>query len=302
MASQEFYAVLEQLRARPIASEDGGVEETRAGFESMAQPVPDDVTVESVDANGVPAEWVVPPDAVDGRVILYLHGGGYVIGSLNTHRALVAAIARSAVARALSLDYRLAPEHPFPAAVDDAVAGYRWLLAHGVRPEQTVIAGDSAGGGLTIATLIALRAAGEPLPAAGVCLSPWVDLEGIGDSMTAKADADPIVQKGPLQQMAERYLAGADPRTPLAAPLYAELQGLPPLLIQVGTSETLLDDSTRITERARAAGVEVTLEPWEEMIHVWQLFGPAMPEAQQAVERIGEYIRQQTGQLSATAG
>jgi acetyl esterase/lipase len=302
MASQEFHAVLEQLRARPIAPEEAGIEEIRAGFEAMAQPIPDDVTVESVDASGVPAEWVVPPGAAEDRVILYLHGGGYVIGSLNTHRSLVAAIAQSAGARALSLDYRLAPEHPFPAAVDDAVTGYRWLLANGVRPEQTVIAGDSAGGGLTIATLIALRDAGEPLPAAGVCLSPWVDLEGIGESMTTKSDVDPMVQKEPLQRMAEAYLGGADPRSALAAPLYAELQGLPPLLIQVGTSETLLDDTTRITERARDAGVDVTLEPWEEMIHVWQIFGPAMPEARQAVERIGEYIRQQTAQLSATAG
>jgi monoterpene epsilon-lactone hydrolase len=302
MASPEFHAVLEQLRAQPIAPEDAGIEEIRAGFEAMAQPVPEDVRVESVDANGVPAEWVVPPDAADGRVVLYVHGGGYVIGSLNTHRALVAAIARSAGARALSLDYRLAPEHPFPAAVEDAVTGYRWLLANGVRPEQIVIAGDSAGGGLTIATLIALRDQGEPLPAAGVCLSPWVDLEGIGESMTTKAAVDPMVQKDGLQRMAAAYLGGADPRSALAAPLYAELRGLPPLLIQVGTAETLLDDSTRITARARDAGVDVTLEPWEEMIHVWQLFGPAMPEAQQAVERIGEYIRQQTAQLSATAG
>jgi monoterpene epsilon-lactone hydrolase len=302
MASQEFYALLEQLRARPIAPEDVGFEETRAGFETMAQPVPDDIQVESVDANGVPAEWVVPPDAANDRVILYLHGGGYVIGSLNTHRSLVAAIARSASARALSLDYRLAPEHPFPAAVDDAVTGYRWLLTIGAQPEQIVIAGDSAGGGLTIATLIALRDLGEPLPVAAVCLSPWVDLEGIGESMASKADADPIVQKEPMQRMAAWYLAGADTRSPLAAPLYADLRGLPPLLIQVGTSETLLDDSTRITERARAAGVDVTLEPWEEMIHVWQLFGPAIPESRDAVERIGAFIRQQTAQVAPITG
>jgi acetyl esterase/lipase len=302
MASQEFYAVVEQLRARPIAPEGVGVEEIRAGFESMAQPVPEGVQIETVDANGVPAEWVTPPGAAEDRVILYVHGGGYVIGSLNTHRLLVAEIARSAGARALSLDYRLAPEHPFPAAVDDAVAGYRWLLANGVQSEKIVIAADSAGGGLTLATLLALRDAGEPLPAAAVCISPWVDLEGIGESMTSKADVDPMVQKEPLQQMAAWYLNGADPRSALAAPLYADLRGLPPLLIQVGTSETLLDDSIRITERAREAGVDVMLEPWEEMIHVWQIFFPAVPEARSAVERIGEYIRQHTAQLSATAG
>jgi acetyl esterase/lipase len=240
----------------------------------------------------VPAEWVVAPGADARRVILYLHGGGYTIGSINTHRELAARLSRAAAARVLVIDYRLAPEHPHPAAVDDATAAYRWLLANGVDPARIVVAGDSAGGGLTVATLVALRDAHTPLPAAGVCLSPWVDLEGSGESMTTKAAVDPMVQRDGLLKMAAAYLAGQDARTPLAAPLYANLSGLPPLLIQVGTAETLLDDSTRLAERARKAGVNVTLDPWEDMIHVFQAFATYLPEARQAIDRIGEFVKQ----------
>lgn len=295
MASQELQAVLEMLKARPI---DGAptLQETRAGFEAMGAmfPAPEGTRTEAVSANGVPSEWISAPGADPGTNVLYVHGGGYVIGSVATHRGLVARISAASGARALSVGYRLAPEHPFPAAVDDAVAAYRWLLANGGTPARTVIAGDSAGGGLTIATLLALREAGDPLPAAGVCLSPWVDLEGTGESMTSKAALDPIVQRDGLKEMAAQYLGGAEPKTPLAAPLHANLAGLPPLLIQVGTSETLLDDATRITAKARAAGVDVTLEPWDDMIHVWQLFA-MLPEAHQAVERIGQFIKEKTG-------
>ena len=169
------------------------------------------------------------------------------------------------------------------------------MLASGVSPTRIVIAGDSAGGGLTVATLVALRYTGAPLPAAGVCLSPWVDLEGLGASMITRAEADPIVQRETIGMMAQAYLGGANPGAPLAAPLYADLAGLPPLLIQVGSAETLLDDATRLTERARVAGVEVTLEIWPDMIHVWQLFAAALPEGQQAIERIGAFIRARTG-------
>ena len=205
-------------------------------------------------------------------MILYLHGGGYVIGSINTHRELMIRFSKAANARVLGLNYRLAPENPFPAPVEDAVAGYRWLLSQGVKPNRVTVAGDSAGGGLTVATLVAIRDAKLPMPAAGVCISPWVDMEGIGESMTTRAKVDPMVQKAGLLGMAGLYLGGKDPRTPLAAPLYADLKGLPPLLIQVGDAETLLDDATRIAERAKAAGVSVKLEVWPEMIHVWQLF------------------------------
>jgi len=189
------------------------------------------------------------------------------------------------------IDYRLAPEHPFPAAVDDSVAAYRWMLAQGLKPSRIAVAGDSAGGGLTAATLVAIREAKLPLPAAGALLSPWVDMEGIGESMTTKDAVDPMVHKEGLLGMAKAYLGGQNPRSPLAAPLYADLAGLPPLLIQVGTSETLLDDAARLAERAKKAGVNVTYEPWQNMIHVWQIFAPMLDEGQQAIEKIGAFVR-----------
>lgn len=295
MASRELAALIHLLTARP-RPENATVADRRQGFDLLAAklPVAPDIACEKVDAAGVPAEWVVAPGALANRVLLYLHGGGYVIGSINTHRDLAGRLSRAAAARVLVIDYRLAPEHPYPAAVEDATAAYRWLLRNGATPARTVIAGDSAGGGLTVATLVALRDAGEPLPAAGICLSPWVDLEGLGASMTTRAGADPMVQKPGLLEFAGLYLGGAAPRTPLAAPLYADLQGLPPLLIHVGTAETLLDDATRLAERAKTAGVNVTLEVWEDMIHIWHIFASLLPEGQQAVERVGEYVQQRT--------
>nr|7AT2_A Chain A, EstD11 S144A [uncultured bacterium]7AT2_B Chain B, EstD11 S144A [uncultured bacterium]7ATD_A Chain A, EstD11 S144A [uncultured bacterium]7ATD_B Chain B, EstD11 S144A [uncultured bacterium] len=293
MASEALTMIVNLLRSqRPL--QEPTVEQMRAGLEAMAQmsPLPADVELTTVDAGGVPGAWVRVPESDPDRVVLYLHGGGYVIGSIRTHRDLAQRIARAARCRVLLIDYRLAPEHPHPAAVEDSTRAYRWLLETGSDPKRMAIAGDAAGGGLTVATLVALRDAGVPLPAAAVCLSPWVDLEGIGESMTTKAAVDPMVQREPLLRMASMYLAGQDPRTPLAAPLYADLRGLPPLLIQVGTAETLLDDSVRLAERARAAGVQVTLEPWEDMIHVWQAFAAMLPEGQQAIERIGEFLRQ----------
>jgi len=280
------------LKAQPIAGRPT-VQETRANFEQMAGmfPVAADIKCEPVSAGGVKAEWVTAPGADAGRAVLYLHGGGYVIGSINTHRDLAGRISRAAKARVLLIDYRLAPEHPFPAAVEDSVAAYRWMLGQGLKASRIAVAGDSAGGGLTVATLVAIRDAKLTNPGAGVCLSPWVDLEGVGDSMKSKAAVDPMVQKEALLEMAKHYLAGKDARSPLAAPLYADLAGLPPLLIQVGTAETLLDDSTRIAERARKAGVKVTLEPWENMIHVFQVFAPMLDEGQEAIDKIGEFVR-----------
>jgi acetyl esterase/lipase len=293
MASQELQIVLDMMRGDPFDRE-ASIDQWRANMEAMsgAMPLAPDITREDVSAGGVPAAWISAPSVERDRVILYLHGGGYVIGSINTHKELASRLSRAARARVLVIDYRMGPEHPHPAAVEDASAAYRWLLANGAKPSSIAIAGDSAGGGLTVATLVALRDAGVALPAAGVCLSPWVDLEGIGESMTSKAAVDPMVQRDGLLKMAAAYLAGQNPRTPTASPLYANLSGLPPLLIQVGTAETLLDDSTRIAERARKAGVQVTLEPWEDMIHVWQAFAPLLPEGQQAIERIGEFVRQ----------
>lgn len=255
---------------------------------------PEGVTCTSVDAGGISAEWSVAEGAAQDKVVLYVHGGGYVMGSAGSHRDMTGRLSHAAGARVLSLNYRLAPEHPFPAPVDDAVAAYRWLLGQGVRPENIAVAGDSAGGGLTIATLLALRDAGEPLPAAGVAISPWVDMEGTGESMSTRATVDPVVQKEGLLDMAKLYLSGADPKNPLAAPLHANLGGLPPLLIQVGDAETLLDDSTRIAESARKAGVDVTLKVWDEMPHVWHLFAPILPEGRQAIEEIGSFFKERT--------
>jgi phosphinothricin tripeptide acetyl hydrolase len=267
--------------------------ERRAQYERAEKvfPTPPDVKVEHVSAPVAPAEWLRPPAAEPGRVVLYLHGGGYVIGSPRSHRHLAAAIAAAAGASALLLDYRLAPEHPFPAAVEDATAAYRWLLEQAVAPARVVIAGDSAGGGLTVATLLALREAGVPLPAAAVCISPWVDLTCGGASYRTKAEADPIVRRAGVEQMAQAYLGPTPPRTPLASPLFADLRGLPPLLIHVGSDEVLLDDATQLAERARAAGVEATLEVYERMIHVWHWFLPMLAEAETAVEAIGRFVR-----------
>jgi monoterpene epsilon-lactone hydrolase len=288
MAIEAFKRVGEDMAKAP------DMKSMRAVMEKIAVPVPPDVKCTPVNAGGVPAEWIVAPGAADDRFLLYLHGGGYVLGSINTHRELVSRLSRAGGVRALALDYRLAPENPFPAAVNDATVAYRWLLSQGAKPERTAIAGDSAGGGLALATLVAIRDAKLPLPAAGVCLSPWADMEGVGASMTSKAKEDPVVQKEGLLGMAKLYLGGADPKTPLAAPLHADLRGLPPLLIQVGSAETLLDDSTRVAERAKAAGVKVDLQVWNEMIHVWQLFAPFLPEGQQAIEKIGAFIREYT--------
>ena len=295
MSQEQLQAIIQQLRSNPLL-ENPDLAVVRAGFEQMGAmfPVPEDVKCEPVSANGVKAEWVTAPGAAKDRAILYLHGGGYVIGSINTHRALAASISRAAKARVLLIDYRLAPECPHPAAVEDATNAYRFLVKQGISPKRIAIAGDSAGGGLTVSTLVALREAGDPLPAAGVCLSPWVDLEGIGESMTKCAELDPMVKKDGLVQLAALYLGGKSPRTPLAAPLYADLSGLPPLLIQVGTWETLLDDASRIAERAKKAGVEVTYEPWKGMIHVWQLFAPMLDEGKEAISKIGAFVQSKT--------
>jgi phosphinothricin tripeptide acetyl hydrolase len=292
MSLQQLESLIQKLKAVPV-DPTASIGRRRGAMEKAAFRLDSDCTAEPVTAGGVPGEWVSAPGADPGRNVLYLHGGGYTIGSIKTHRCLAGWVSRAAKARVLIIDYRLAPEHPFPAAVDDSLAAYRFMLDSGVNPARTVVAGDSAGGGLAVAALLAIRDAKLPLPAAAVCLSPWVDMEGTGESMKTKADVDPMV--GPnLADMAKAYLGGKDLRTPLASPLYADLKGLPPMLIQVGTAEVLLDDSSRLAQRAREAGVEVVYEPWENMIHVWQIFVPMLDESKQAVERIGEYIRSKT--------
>jgi acetyl esterase/lipase len=292
MNSGDIKQVREMIASLPDWS-TMDVPDTRAFYEQLGQqfPVPDGVAVEATDAGGVKAEWVRAPAARNDAVLLYVHGGGYVIGSPASHRHQVAAISQAAGIAALSLDYRLGPEHPFPAAVDDAVSAYQSLLASDIAPHRIVVAGDSAGGGLTVATLLALRERGLPQAAAGVCISPWVDLTMTAESYTTKADVDPIVTRDGVIGMAQAYLQGQDARTPLASPLFADLTGLPPLLIQVGTDEVLLDDSIKLEANAKAAGVDVTLEVWDEMIHVWHFFYPLLREGREAIARIGAFVQ-----------
>ncbi|HEY2482373.1 MAG TPA: alpha/beta hydrolase [Caulobacteraceae bacterium] len=292
MPSPEHEHIVETLspRVRPAHLT---FEERQSGFaEAAATLFPKlakDVRYAPVDAGGVAAEWVSVPESDDGRVVFYLHGGGYTQGSPATHRELVSRVARHAQARALCIDYRLAPAHPFPAAVEDALTAYGWLLGSGVSPSSIALAGDSAGGGLAVAMLLALRDQGRPLPACAACLSPWFDLEGAGSS--ALADDDPIVQRQHLLEVAGVYLASADPRHPHASPMYGQFAGLPPMLLQVGTRDLLLDDSRRLESVAMVAGVEVDLEVWPGLIHVWHVWGDAVPEARAALESVGRFIR-----------
>src|SRR5207302_1942070 len=240
------------------------IEQRRAQYERAERvfPTPLDVKVETIAAPARPAEWLTPPGARTDAVVLYFHGGGYAIGSPRSHRHLAAAIARAAGIRALLLDYRLAPEHPFPAALDDAVEAYQWLLARGLAPGRIVLGGDSAGGGLTAATLIALRDRGLPRPGGGICISPWVDLTCSGASYATKAATDPIVTREGGEASAQAYVGAGDRKAPLVSPLFADLRNLPPLLIHVGSEEVLLDDAIGLGARARAAGVDAKVEEW----------------------------------------
>ncbi|MEM3594045.1 MAG: alpha/beta hydrolase [Candidatus Jordarchaeaceae archaeon] len=238
MVSKEMEILIKQLRKFQESQKEPSVEGSRNGLEQLAslQKIPKDVRCEPVNAGGVPAEWITTPGVINQHVILYLHGGGYVSGSIRTHRDLAARISRVSNSRVLIIDYRLAPENPFPAAVEDAVAAYRWLIfTERIIPNNLIIAGDSAGGGLTIATLVWLRDEEVALPAAAICLSPWLDLACTGESMKSKAKSDPFITPEACKFMAEKYLNGADPYNPLASPLYANLHGLPPIFIIVGT-------------------------------------------------------------------
>jgi monoterpene epsilon-lactone hydrolase len=293
MVSPEMGKVKEQLRAlqsKTVLS----VEASRSGLEGLASlaGVPRGAKREAVMIETVPAKWFWFPGALEKKVILYLHGGGYIAGSIITHQDLGARIARASNTRILIIDYRRAPEHPFPAALDDAVTAYRWLTSTaGLAPENIVIAGDSAGGGLTAATLVKLRDDGIPLPAAAVMLSPWTDLAHTGNSVKLKVAEDPFLTPAELEFDAKLYIKTNHAKNPLISPLYADLAGLPPLLIQVGTAEILLDDAIRLAERAKAAGVDVTLDIWPDMVHVWQAFALVAPESREAIEKIGTFIK-----------
>ena len=296
MPSQAMQHAIDALRDRQRAAAGQApppLEEWRAAFVpgDILHPLPDDVRVSAVNAGGVPAHWLTAPGADAGRVLLFLHGGGFELGSVRSDGELAARLGRASGMRVLFPEYRLAPEHPFPAAVDDVLATWRWLrTGQEVSAPSIAVAGDSAGGGLAVALLVAARDAGESLPAAAVLMSPTVDLTSSGDSMTERAAQDPVSTPVMLERFAAGYLAGADPKAPLASPLFASLAGLPPLLIQVGTADVLLSDAERLAAAAAAAGVDVMLETGEGLPHVYQLL-LGTPEAAEATERIGKFLR-----------
>ena len=296
MPSQAMQDAIDVLRDRQQASvgqAPSTLAERRAAFVpgDRLHPIPDDVLVTEVDAGGVPAHWLAPPGADAGRVLLFLHGGGFEFGSLRSDGELAARLGRAGGMRVLFPEYRLAPEHHFPAAIDDVLAAWRWLrTGQGLRAGSMAVAGDSAGGGLAVGLLVATRDAGEALPAAAVLMSPTVDLTSSGASMTERADQDPISTPAMLRQFAADYLAGADPKAPLASPLFASLAGLPPLLIQEGTADVLLSDSERLAKAAAEAGVDVTLQIGEGLPHVYQLL-LGTPEAAEATEQAGKFLR-----------
>ncbi len=266
------------------------IEQARESFRAMEQLIPRPpagTRTIPVDAAGVPAEWVEPPAARADRRLLFLHGGGYRLGAPATYRHFTWRLATAARARLLAINYRLAPEHPFPAALEDALAAYRWMLASGAR---VLVAGDSAGGGLALALLLRLRDEGLPLPAAAVALSPWTDLALTGASLERNAAADPMLNADDMPKFAAEYLAGIDPHDPYASPLYGDPTGLPPTLIHVGGDEILRDDAVRMAEKMRAAYCHVELQIWPRMPHVWHLLAPVLPEAKSAIAGIGDFI------------
>jgi monoterpene epsilon-lactone hydrolase len=288
MSAQQKIDVIEAIRAAAAAAPPATtIDEQRAQFAAgmSLRPVGDDVVATDVVVGGVPALDVRTSADDRGGVLLYLHGGGYVVGSPRTHLALTS-----------SLDYRLAPEHPFPAAVDDARSAYDAIVAGGVPPEHVVIAGDSAGGGLALALLVSLRDAGGPMPAGAVLFSPWTDLTGTAGSLVSKADADPMLSRDMLRLFADAYTA--DDTALLASPGRADLHGLPPLLVQVGSAEVLLDDSLDLTARAAHADVDVTLEVVSGVPHVFPSQADALEEASDAVERAGAFVRSRIGTAS----
>lgn len=273
------------------------VQEQRTRLDMLARRgirIPRGVTVRAVQAGGIHSEWIEPIGTDLQKVILYLHGGGYCIGSLETHRGLASRLALASQGRVLIIDYRLAPEHPFPAALEDALAAYRWLLSQGVPANQIAIGGDSAGGGLTLASVLSLRDAGQPLPKALFLLSPWTDLTFSGDSFRTRKNLDPIFGgEGNRLEYAPAYLGSQDRSNPLISPLFADLHGLPTTLIHVGSDEILLDDSVRLEEKLKAAGGNVRLDVWTGMWHVFQVFAPYVPEAQQAIDQVGGFVCEQ---------
>ncbi len=273
------------------------IEVIRRYFEQQSRKFPPvkNLKVEMTQTNikGIPSTWFIPNSTTSKslapHIIYYLHGGGYSICSVNTHKRLIAHIAKACHAKVLAIDYRLAPEHPYPAAIEDSIEVYQYLLQT-YSASQIIIMGDSAGGGLSTASLLKMKELQLPQPKAAVLLSPWVDLDGENESYQTNARKDLIIAVSDIHRYSKDYFKNTSPRHPLISPLYADLTGLPPLLIQVGTHEVLLDDSLKLAEKAKEDGVEVTLEIWENMLHVWQFFADYMPESRKAIRKIAKFI------------
>jgi acetyl esterase/lipase len=291
LAQSEIEAIRALLgaKARPV-----GWAERRRRIEEigLVWPVADDIALEPADVDGIASEWSIAPGSDPSRVLLFLHGGGYCSGSLLSHRRLVTEAGRAAKMRTLALGFRLAPEHPFPAALDDALTAWRWLTRQGIAAQHIAVSGDSAGGGLTVALINRLRDAGEALPACAWLISPWTDLTMSGSTLATKDAVDPIIHKVYLAELADAYVpAGMDRKDPRVSPLFADLRGLPPTLIQVGSAETLLEDSTRFAAAAGAADVAVTLEIWPDMIHAWPMWNAHLEPGRRALAHAGAFIR-----------
>ncbi len=278
----------------------GELDQVRRGFEEMLTQFPPaaGVAFEPETVGGIPATWCIPSDTVKGRVLLYLHGGGYVVGSSSAYRPMGSELASRLKARVLIPDYRLAPENPFPAALDDALAAYRGLLGLGIAPQSIALAGDSAGGGLAVATMVAIRDAGLPLPVGAVAISPWVDLAVTSEAALSNAQGDPVLEAEGLKGMAGAYMGKISPMTPAASPVYADLSGLPPLLIQIGSAEILLDDANRLAARAGAAGVKVRLDIWPEMFHVWHIYASMLDEASEALDDAAAFLESRFARMT----
>jgi acetyl esterase/lipase len=268
-----------------------------SNIEQKSYPIPENVSVEPIDAGGVSAEWQTVPGAAEDRVLLYIHGGGFIMGSPNSHRVLTVALGQLTKMRVLSLNYRLAPEHPYPAQLKDCTAAYRWLLSKGINPKNIVVSGDSAGGCLTLTTLVKLRNDKIPLPVGAVCLSPATDMtlsrkDSLARAFWENAPTDPILADAGLFWWIPAYLGGADPSDPLVSPIYADLKGLPPLLVQASNCEMLFGGCKGLVDRAKAAGVNATLQTWDNMVHVFQGFGlHDLPEAKEAIDKIAKFVQ-----------
>jgi acetyl esterase/lipase len=276
-------------KPRPV-----GWDERRQRLDDVGSvwPVAADVELNPVDAGGVPAEWSSVPGSNPSHVILFFHGGGYCSGSIRSHRRMVSEAGRAAVARTLAVGYRLAPEHPFPAALDDAASAWRYLRAQGIAAAHIAVGGDSAGGGLTVALINKLREDGEQPPGCAWLVSPWTDLTMSGATLASKDAVDPLIHKSYLEELASAYVpAGMDRKDPRVSPLYARLEGFPPTLIQVGSAETLLSDATRFAEALGTANVAVALEIWPHMIHAWHLWNAHLKAGRRALASAGAFIK-----------